>query len=114
MLRRVFVFAVLVATFAVTSGVARADDILGDSRGDPAEGLALAEQWCAGCHAIAPGRASGEQAPDFESIVGARERSDAWIRTWLSTPHQAMPDLSLSRNEIAALLAYLASLRPGE
>ena len=110
MLRRVFIFAALAATLAVMSGAARA----GDPLGDPAEGLALAERWCAGCHAIAPGRASGEQAPDFESIVGARERSDAWIRTWLSTPHQAMPDLSLSRDEIAALVAYLASLRPGD
>ena len=81
---------------------------------DPSEGLDLAEQWCSSCHAIAAGRASDKQAPSFESIVNERGRSDEWIATWLSTPHEAMPDLALSREDIAALVAYLASLRQSE
>ena len=54
----------------------------GDARAtDSSEGRKLAEQWCASCHAIAPGRAGTEQAPPFESIVRERGRSDEWIGT---------------------------------
>ena len=81
---------------------------------DPTEGRDLAERWCASCHAIAPGRASNEQAPTFESIVQGNGRSDEWISTWLSTPHDVMPDLALTRDEIGALVAYFDSLRPAE
>lgn len=81
---------------------------------DADEGLRLAEQWCASCHAIAPGRASKAPAPPFAAIVNERGRSDAWIGTWLSTPHQLMPDLALTRAEIAALVAYFDSLRSGQ
>ena len=87
----------------------------GDARAtDSSEGRKLAEQWCASCHAIAPGGAGTEQAPPFESIARERGRSDDWIGTWLSTPHKMMPDLALTRNEIAALLAYFDTLRPAE
>jgi len=81
---------------------------------DPSEGRDLAERWCASCHAIAPGQASDEQAPTFVSVVQDRGRSDEWIRTWLSTPHDVMPDLALTRDEIAALVAYFDSLRTAE
>jgi mono/diheme cytochrome c family protein len=98
------VMLILAAVFAL--GAARA--------ADPSEGLEVAERWCASCHAIAPGRASNEQAPTFESVVQERGRSDEWISTWLSTPHDVMPDLALTRDEIAALVAYFDSLRPAE
>ena len=78
---------------------------------DPAEGRGLAQQWCSSCHSIAPGEAGNEQAPSFESIVRDRDRSPEWLSAWLSTPHELMPDLSLSRQEIAALVAYLETLR---
>jgi len=81
---------------------------------DPSAGREVAERWCASCHGIAPGRASDEQAPTFESIVGERGRSNEWISTWLSTPHEVMPDLALTRDEIAALVAYFDSLRPAQ
>lgn len=81
---------------------------------DPAEGRALAERWCASCHEIAPGQAGSDQVPSFETIVRRDGRSAEWIRTWLSTPHDFMPDLTLTREEIAHLVAYFDTLRPGE
>jgi mono/diheme cytochrome c family protein len=81
---------------------------------EAAEGLKLADQWCASCHAIAPGRAGTEAAPPFDSIVREGGRSDEWIATWLSTPHEMMPDLTLTRAEIAALVAYFDSLRAAD
>jgi mono/diheme cytochrome c family protein len=94
--------AVLVLTAALSA----------EAGADPAQGQSLAERWCASCHAIAPGEASDRPAPSFESIVNERGRSNEWIGTWLATPHQMMPDLALSREEIAALVAYFDSLRP--
>jgi mono/diheme cytochrome c family protein len=86
----------------------------GAQAADPSEGREVAERWCSSCHAIAPGSASDEQAPAFESIVVEDGRSDEWISTWLSTPHEVMPDLALTRNEISALVAYFDSLRSAE
>ena len=81
---------------------------------DSAAGRALADQWCASCHAIAPGAGGSDQVPSFERIVQDRGRTEEWITTWLSVPHQSMPNLSLSRQEIADLVAYLETLRVSE
>jgi mono/diheme cytochrome c family protein len=78
---------------------------------DEAEGQAIAQQWCASCHAIAPGKSANEQAPPFDTIVKEHGRSADWLRTWLSTPHEMMPDLSLSRQDISDLVAYFETLR---
>ena len=83
-----------------------------EAAADVAQGRDLAQRWCASCHAIAPGEASDQAAPSFELIVGQRGRTSDWIATWLSTPHAMMPDLTLTREEIAALVAYFDSLRP--
>lgn len=76
------------------------------------DGQRLARQWCAGCHAIAPGMAppTGDAAPPFAGMA-PRLTADG-LRGFLSTPHAGMPDLRLSRAEIEALSAYLLSLRP--
>lgn len=81
---------------------------------DPAAGRALAEQWCTSCHIVAPGAGSSDQVPSLQSIVQDRGRSEEWLRTWLSAPHESMPSLSLSRMEIVDLVAYLESLRATE
>lgn len=93
----------VVAAVLLAPGAARA--------ADPAAGQDLAQQWCASCHAVMPGEAADKPAPSFESVVNERGRSDDWIGTWLSTPHAMMPDLALTRDEIAALVAYFDSLR---
>ena len=76
---------------------------------DAEAGRQLAERWCSSCHAVKP--SSGvDQAPTFEAIAQDPSRSPDWIRTWLSTPHPAMPDMALSREEIESIIAYLRSL----
>ena len=112
MVRLALSLVVLLLPIVLGSGPARATDPAADPTADPTVGREVAERWCASCHAIDPGRASDEQAPTFEAIVGERGRSDEWISTWLSTPHEVMPDLALTRDEIAALVAYFNSLRP--
>lgn len=80
------------------------------SAGDAEEGRKLAVQWCSSCHDIEPGGATSDMAPSLASVIAERGRSTEWIRTWLTAPHEPMPDLSLSRQEIDDLVAYIEQL----
>ncbi len=94
--------ALFLGAMVLTGGVRAAD---------PYEGQAIARQWCSSCHAIGPGKSTNEQAPPFDVIVKDHKRSAEWLTTWLSTPHELMPDLSLSRQDISDLVAYFETLR---
>lgn len=81
--------------------------------GDADKGLLLAKQWCASCHLVAADQASTVQtmAPPFAVVAkGMDAARQEQLRTWLTVPHAAMPDLKLSRQDIADLLAYLQRL----
>ncbi len=74
------------------------------------QGRALAERWCAACHATGPDQTTGsDAAPAFATL--ARTRDDAALATWMAAPHPTMPDPGLSRDQIDALLAWMRSLR---
>ncbi len=79
--------------------------------GDPARGRILARQWCASCHQIEPGAAASDTAPAFASVANDPAMTPARLRAWLADPHPPMPNPSLSREEIDAIVAYLESLR---
>ena len=77
--------------------------------GDSQAGHRLAEQWCNTCHIVEESGAGPDTAPPFPVI--ARNRKDrAWVRAWLAAPHPPMPNLSLTRQEIDDVVAYLDSL----
>jgi len=81
-----------------------------DADDEAAEGRALAERWCAACHATGPAQASGgDAAPAFATLAASRD--DAALAAWMAAPHPPMPDPGLSRDQIAALLAYMKTLR---
>lgn len=75
---------------------------------DPADGQRISEQWCAQCHAITadPTRAS-DAAPPFAVIAANPAWTDGALRSWLSAPHEPMPDLSLEKAEIDSIIEYL-------
>jgi mono/diheme cytochrome c family protein len=78
---------------------------------DAAKGGQLAQMWCTGCH-VTGGRPTGnvqQGPPSFPTI--ARARTPDQLRTFLSHPHGGMPDLSLTRAEIDALVRYIETLR---
>lgn len=75
-----------------------------------AEGAALAERWCAACHGDGA-RRSGDAAPDFARIAQRFAGDPGRLAAFLQAPHGGMPDLSLSRAETEALVAWL--LRQG-
>ncbi|MDA1133125.1 MAG: cytochrome c [Proteobacteria bacterium] len=73
-------------------------------------GHEIAVRACASCHAVEPG-AANDIAPPFFEIANDPERTRAFLIGWLMNPHPPMPDLSLTNAEIAALVAYLDSLK---
>ena len=78
---------------------------------DAIKGSQLAQQWCAGCH-VAGGKPARnlQQGPPSFSTIGHALTADQ-LRAFLSHPHGAMPDLSLTRAEIDALIGYIETLR---
>ena len=78
---------------------------------DTSKGSQLARQWCASCH-ITGGSPAGkvqQGPPSFHTIAGARTTDQ--LRAFLSHPHGAMPDLSLTRQEIDDSVGYIETLR---
>ena len=81
------------------------------TRADASRGSQLARQWCASCHVTSGDPAGNIQQgpPSFHTIAGARTADQ--LRAFLSHPHGAMPDLSLTRQEINDLVGYIETHR---
>ncbi len=78
---------------------------------DAEHGEMLANQWCATCHAVAPGaKNANDQVPSFVAIAKRPGVTVERLRVWLQTPHPNMPNFDLSRQNVEDLIAYLRSL----
>ena len=77
-----------------------------------AAGGQLAQRWCATCHVVGANQTGSvpQGPPGFPSIAKSG-LSAGQLHAFLSHPHGAMPDLSLTRTEIDDLVAYIQSLR---
>jgi len=74
-------------------------------------GRQIAERWCEQCHAISSDAVqASDAAPPFASIARDPAWTDGALRSWLAAPHDPMPDLSLEKAEIEAIISYLRSL----
>jgi mono/diheme cytochrome c family protein len=76
---------------------------------DSTNGQRIAERWCAGCHVVTPEQQQASDAVPTFAQIGASERFDeAALTAFLASPHHSrMPNFSLSRSEIADLVAYI-------
>jgi mono/diheme cytochrome c family protein len=81
--------------------------------GDAGEGLAVAQDTCAGCHAIRKGQQSANaNAPAFEEIAGVPGMTAIALQASLQTSHRSMPNLILSTEDRRNVAAYILSLKP--
>jgi cytochrome c2 len=81
----------------------------GAQAADAANGLRIAQRWCAQCHLVSPEQTrASDQMPSFEAIARRGWTEDS-LAAFLADPHPRMPDMSLSRAEIADLVAYIRS-----
>ncbi len=81
------------------------------AKGDEKKGEILAKQWCATCHVVASEQQSANpDAPSFASIAADPLKSNDYLTGFLIDPHPPMPDMNLSRQEIADIVAYIKAL----
>ena len=83
--------------------------------GDAEEGGRIVTKWCScvprrGRHG--PG-AGSDAVPHFRTIIESADatKTPAYLRVFLSNPHEPTPDLSLTRQEIDDLIAYIERQR---
>jgi mono/diheme cytochrome c family protein len=83
-----------------------------DAPADAGHGREIAGKWCANCHVVEPNqRPVPDAIPTLTAIAADHAKTDTWLRAWLSTSHGGMPDLTLSRQEISDLIAYIRTLQ---
>lgn len=80
--------------------------------GDAQEGFRIARRWCASCHVIGRNTPGGDAAPPFVALASDPDKTEAYLKNWISNPHPPMPNLNLSRSDIEDLTAYIRSLNP--
>jgi mono/diheme cytochrome c family protein len=89
-----------------------ASPALAQSTGNALAGHALARQWCAACHLVAPGEGrSSDAAPAFEAVARRPATTETSLRVFLQTPHRQMPNYTLTRQETDDVVAYILGLR---
>lgn len=80
---------------------------------DLQHGEVLARRWCASCHMVDAGAATGrsDSAPSFPAIAARPATTAQSLKARMTVQHGQMPDLSLTNAEEADLSAYILSLR---
>ena len=78
--------------------------------GNAEAGRQLVMRSCSSCHATESSTTATDNAPPFSAVAKTNKERPAWIRGWLMSPHPPMPNISLSRQQIDDIVAYLASL----
>jgi mono/diheme cytochrome c family protein len=97
-----------VAILALTAVSARAQD------GDAVAGHAFAREACNACHVVEAEQQEPRRiviGPAFRDIANTRGMTAMALRVFLTTSHPKMPNLILTREEIADVSAYILSLR---
>ncbi len=111
-------FLVIAAGLGIAS--AHAADLTAESEAplpgaaySPAEqGADLAQMWCTACHVTssAPSESGMDSAPPFGKLAPLVAANPDYYRAFLTKPHGPMKEITLSRDEIEAVLAYISSL----
>jgi mono/diheme cytochrome c family protein len=92
--------------------VLEATVVQAQAAGNSANGRILAQRWCASCHLVSEDqKTASSDVPTFSAIARRSKTEIDALAGFLADPHPPMPNLSLTRNEINDLLAYISSLK---
>ena len=80
---------------------------------DPEHGKSLAESLCSNCHLVGSGTQGSANAdvPSFHEIANKAGQTAGTITAHISLPKHPMPQIPLTKSELADLSAYILSLR---
>jgi mono/diheme cytochrome c family protein len=78
--------------------------------GDAGQGEIIVKRWCAACHLVSADQTqANSDAPSFAAIAH-KKKSSKVLSAFLTDPHPKMPDMNLTRSEIANIVAYIGTL----
>jgi mono/diheme cytochrome c family protein len=83
-------------------------------RGDMQAGRAFALEACSVCHVVSPRQVAPPRfatGPSFRAIANSEGMTGMKLQAILTTPHVVMPNLILTPEEAADVIAYILSLR---
>jgi mono/diheme cytochrome c family protein len=115
MLRRLaIVLSLCLAAGTALAGSAFAGAVT--SKPDPEAGKALAGRLCTNCHLVNSTQAHvNVDVPSFREIANKEAQTEGAIMARIVIPSHPMPEIPLTKREIADLAAYIMTLRdPGE
>jgi mono/diheme cytochrome c family protein len=80
---------------------------------DPHKGRALAQRFCAECHAMGKDNdvSPTSEAPSFTAIAATPGMTAMALHVFFQTPHRAMPNLMLTNDQKNDIIAYIMSLK---
>src|SRR5215510_1181306 len=98
----------IAALVSLTIGIACAT--VAQAAGNAEAGRQMVTRSCSSCHATDASATATDGAPPFSAVAKTNKERPAWIRGWLMSPHPPMPNISLSRQHIDDVIAYLGTI----
>jgi len=81
-------------------------------RGVASAGKGITDKWCSACHLVTPDQArANADVPTFSSLAQRLPTDADFLSAFIANPHPPMPNMGLSRQDIADVLAYIATLK---
>jgi mono/diheme cytochrome c family protein len=79
---------------------------------DPIAGANPADKWCAECHATRAGRLSpNPAAPTFPQLAAEPSITEYSLRALLRSPHETMPHITFTPDQLDDIIDYIMSLK---
>jgi mono/diheme cytochrome c family protein len=86
---------------------------LTDASADPIAGQNLAGKWCSECHGIRGDRLSPNlAAPTFPELAAEPSITEYSLRALLRSPHETMPHITFTPDQMDDIVGYIMSLKP--
>ena len=80
---------------------------------DPIAGQNLAGKWCAECHGIRGDQLSpNPAAPTFPKLAAEPSITEYSLRALLRSPHETMPHITFTPDQMDDIVEYIMSLKP--
>jgi mono/diheme cytochrome c family protein len=83
------------------------------SSADLVAGQLLAQKWCVQCHGIRADRLGPNlSAPTFPELAAQPSITEYSLRALLRAPHETMPQITFTPDEMEDIVGYILSLKP--
>lgn len=80
---------------------------------DLVAGELLADKWCAQCHGVRADRLGPNlSAPTFPELAAEPSITEYSLRALLRSPHERMPQITFTPDEMEDIVGYIMSLKP--